>query len=117
VSALSSRAEHGVSAPLEDEDEVVRAARLQAACGDVAVEPAMVRSRRPCLVLPPGEEEEAMSLNAQFVGSQGDNVIIMMPKRVMTKAEAINLAVWLVVVAGDYECEKFNAEMKEALNS
>lgn len=39
--------------------------------------------------------------NSQMVGVQGDNILIMMPKQKMTKAEALVLAAWLLMLADD----------------
>jgi hypothetical protein len=37
--------------------------------------------------------------NDQFVGAQGDHVVVMMPRARMTRAEAIRHAAWLALIA------------------
>lgn len=37
--------------------------------------------------------------NKFFVGVQGDNIVILRPCQQMSKADAINLAAWLVCLA------------------
>jgi hypothetical protein len=37
--------------------------------------------------------------NDQFVGAQGDHVVVMMPRARMTRAEALRQAAWLALVA------------------
>lgn len=39
--------------------------------------------------------------NKFMVGVQGDNVIIMRRFNILTKADALNLAAWLVTLAND----------------
>lgn len=43
--------------------------------------------------------EDTETFNAQMVGCSGDNIIVLMPKRSMTKAEALMHAAWLVALA------------------
>lgn len=45
--------------------------------------------------------DEIETFNAQFVGVQGDKIIVMMPKQTMTKTEALTHAAWLVTLADD----------------
>ncbi len=37
--------------------------------------------------------------NAQFVGAQGDNITVMMPKLIMSANEAMVHAAWLVTIS------------------
>lgn len=41
--------------------------------------------------------------NKQAVGIRGDNIIVALPKRVMTKHEALVHAAWIVVLADNYK--------------
>lgn len=57
--------------------------------------------------------------NDQMVGTQGNgvgqDVIVLFPKKRMTKAEALRHAAWLVAVADDYANPQFPAIL-EAVN-
>lgn len=60
-------------------------------------------------------------MNEFFVGVHGDSIVLMwpVPQRI-TKAQAINLAVWLVALADDNAGEEdsvFTKELMDALNS
>lgn len=44
---------------------------------------------------------EIDTTNYQMVGGRGDEIIVLSPKQVMTKREAILHAAWLVVLADD----------------
>lgn len=53
--------------------------------------------------------------NDHFVGILGDNVTMLMPPMgPIPKEQAIRLAAWLVVCAGDYDGTRF-AEVLEAV--
>ena len=54
--------------------------------------------------------------NSQFVGGQGDNINVAMPKRQMTKEEALIHAAFLVAIADPLQ-EKFPAILEAVLNS
>lgn len=45
--------------------------------------------------------DELDTSNAQMVGVQGNDIIILMPKQKMTKPEALVLAAWLMTLADD----------------
>lgn len=45
------------------------------------------------------EKELMETINDQAVAVQGDKIVIMLPKRVMTKEEALRHAAWLAVLA------------------
>jgi hypothetical protein len=60
-------------------------------------------------------------MNEFLVGVQGENIVLMrsVPQRI-TKAQAINLAVWLVALSDDKAGEAdsaFAKELTDALNS
>lgn len=59
-------------------------------------------------------------MNQFFVGMRGiDEIVVMRPlNSALSRAEALNLAAWLVAVAeGDPEHPLFSAAYNEALNS
>lgn len=41
--------------------------------------------------------------NYQAVGARGDQIVVILPKRTMTKEEALVHAAWLVAMADDNE--------------
>lgn len=53
--------------------------------------------------------------NESIVALQGENVIIMNPRTVMTREQALNLAAWIVAIA-DREGE-FNDTLRQVLNT
>ncbi|MGA2165150.1 MAG: hypothetical protein ABSH36_11865 [Solirubrobacteraceae bacterium] len=53
-------------------------------------------------------------LNKFFVGSQGDGLRILNPPRgIISHDDAIELAAWLVLLAGDFDGEKFMAVLED----
>lgn len=52
-------------------------------------------------MIAPGEDFGGAldSSNEFLVGMKGDKVVIIRPKMVLTRGEAVNLAVWLVALA------------------
>ena len=67
------------------------------------------------------QAQEAKLLGNKFlVGAQGSEVVIMLPAKKMSGAEAVNLAAWLVAVstvAPGGGKEEFEREYKEAISS
>jgi len=59
-----------------------------------------------------------MAENTFMVGAQGDDIVILAFGRRLTRAQAINLAAWLVALADwSPEHEEFHAALKEAKES
>jgi tellurite resistance protein len=48
-------------------------------------------------------ENEGNTANVQLVGVRASGIVIMLPKRQMTKAEALLHAAWLVALADESE--------------
>lgn len=63
----------------------------------------------------PTEFPDDVLMNKQFVGLQGDHVVILNPTNRMTAQEAMVHAAWLVLVASDSEDEfgKILTELKK----
>ena len=55
------------------------------------------------------------TLNKFGVGVQGEHIIISFPKAVLTKAEALNLAAYLVLLVDDNN--EFEQLLKETANA
>lgn len=56
--------------------------------------------------------------NRFFVGLQGENVMIMRPvPQRLTKAEALNLAAWLVALADETGGEEFDGLLKQVITT
>jgi hypothetical protein len=60
-------------------------------------------------------DTEIETINDQMVASKGDDVIVMCPKHVMTKEEALRQAAWLVAITGDEE--RFKAILQAVYNT
>jgi hypothetical protein len=54
--------------------------------------------------------------NAQLVGVNAGDIVILVPKRRMTKDEAIAHAAWLIALADPHK-EKFDDVLQAILNS
>lgn len=57
---------------------------------------------------------EIETFNAQMVGVSAGKIVVMMPKREMTKAEAILHAAWLVALADESDDQ---ADFKRVLEA
>jgi len=56
------------------------------------------------------------TINAQLVGVQGNNIVVLLPKLVMTKEEALYHAAWLVCLAEENDGQ-FDEILKAVKNT
>lgn len=63
-------------------------------------------------------DEPIDTMNDHMVGVTGGGVVIMLPPiTAMPKEEAIRLAAWLVVLAGDYDAKRFGEIFEAVCNT